>query len=106
MCKNVTTSGRKLNGLVDTVIDAYSKFTWLYPTRSMDSAEATNLLENQRHVSETSHSFSAFEDCCNKQNVLNISITPGLPRSNSQIEKQNSTIIAVLSKHSVDNPEK
>ncbi|GFT92431.1 transposon Ty3-I Gag-Pol polyprotein [Trichonephila clavipes] len=41
-----------------------------------------------------------------KQNILHISITTGLPRSNGQIEKQNSTIIAVLSKLSVDDPEK
>ncbi|GFT04415.1 transposon Ty3-I Gag-Pol polyprotein [Trichonephila clavipes] len=33
-------------------------------------------------------------------------ITTGLPRSNGQIEKQNSTIIDVLSKLSVDDSEK
>ncbi|GFX53263.1 retrovirus-related Pol polyprotein from transposon 297 [Trichonephila clavipes] len=49
---------------------------------------------------------SSFEDYCKKQNILHISITTGLPRSNGQIEKQNSTIIAVLSKLSVDDPEK
>ncbi|GFX00124.1 retrovirus-related Pol polyprotein from transposon 297 [Trichonephila clavipes] len=49
---------------------------------------------------------SAFEDYCKKQNILHISITTGLPRSNGQIEKQNSTIIAVLSKLSVDDHEK
>ncbi|GFV06553.1 transposon Ty3-I Gag-Pol polyprotein [Trichonephila clavipes] len=38
--------------------------------------------------------------------MLHISITTGLPRSNGQIEKQNSTIIAVLSKLSVNDPEK
>ncbi|GFV89032.1 transposon Ty3-I Gag-Pol polyprotein [Trichonephila clavipes] len=45
-------------------------------------------------------------DYCKKQNILHISITTGLPRSNGQIEKQNSTIISVLSKLSVDDPEK
>ncbi|GFT97119.1 transposon Ty3-I Gag-Pol polyprotein [Trichonephila clavipes] len=49
---------------------------------------------------------SAFEDYCQKQNILHISITTGLPRSNGQIEKQSSTIIAVLSKLSVNDPEK
>ncbi|GFX89581.1 retrovirus-related Pol polyprotein from transposon gypsy [Trichonephila clavipes] len=43
---------------------------------------------------------------CKKQNILHISITTGLPRSNGQIEKQNSTIIVVLAKLSVDDPEK
>ncbi|GFW97335.1 transposon Ty3-I Gag-Pol polyprotein [Trichonephila clavipes] len=43
---------------------------------------------------------------CKKQNILHISITTGLPRSNGQIEKQNSTIIALRSKLSVDDAEK
>ncbi|GFV82761.1 transposon Ty3-I Gag-Pol polyprotein [Trichonephila clavipes] len=72
--------------------------------------------ENQRHVFRnpariitdkgSAFTFSSSEDFCNKQNILHISITTGLPRSNGQIEKQNSTIIAVLSKLSVDDPEK
>ncbi|GFV10968.1 transposon Tf2-6 polyprotein [Trichonephila clavipes] len=98
------------------VIDAFSKFTWLYPTRSTDAAEVINRLENQRHVfgnpariitdKGSAFTSSAFEDYCKKQNILHISITTGLPRSNGQIEKQNSTIIAVLSKLSIDDPEK
>ncbi|GFX87939.1 transposon Tf2-9 polyprotein [Trichonephila clavipes] len=98
------------------VIDAFSKFTWLYPTRSTDAAEAINRLENQRHVfgnpyriitdKGSAFTSSAFEDYCKKQNILHICITTGLSRSNGQIEKQNSTIIAVLSKLSVDDPEK
>ncbi|GFT93116.1 hypothetical protein TNCV_4401021 [Trichonephila clavipes] len=101
---------------VFAVIDAFSKFTWLYPTRSTDAAEVINRLENQRHVfgnpariitdKGSAFTSSAFEDYCKKQNILHISITTGLPRSNGQIEKQNSTIISVLSKLSVDDPEK
>ncbi|GFX54375.1 hypothetical protein TNCV_3824741 [Trichonephila clavipes] len=101
---------------VFAVIDAFSKFTWLYPTRSTDAAEVINRLENQRHVfgnpariitdKGSAFTSSAFEDYCKKQNILHISITTGLPRSNGQIEKQNSTIIAVLSKLSVNDPEK
>ncbi|GFT61874.1 transposon Tf2-9 polyprotein [Trichonephila clavipes] len=98
------------------LIDAFSKFTWLYPTRSTDAAEVINRLENQRHVfgnpariitdKGSAFTSSSFEDYCKKQNILHISITTGLPRSNGQIEKQNSTIIAVLSKLSVNDPEK
>ncbi|GFV92219.1 transposon Ty3-I Gag-Pol polyprotein [Trichonephila clavipes] len=98
------------------VIDTFSKFTWLYPTRSTDAAEAINRLKNQRHVfgnpariitdKGSAFTSSAFEDYCKRQNILHISITNGLPRSNGQIKKQNSTIIAVLSKLSVDDPEK
>ncbi|GFX04576.1 transposon Ty3-I Gag-Pol polyprotein [Trichonephila clavipes] len=64
--------------------------------------------ETARIITDKGSAFtsSAFEDYCKKQNILHISITTGLPRSNGQIEKQNSTIIAVLSKLSVDDPEK
>ncbi|GFS60188.1 transposon Ty3-I Gag-Pol polyprotein [Trichonephila clavipes] len=80
------------------------------------SAEVINRLENQRHVfgnpariitdKGSAFTSSAFEDYCKKQNILRISITTGLTRSNGQIEKQNSPIIAVLSKLYVDDPEK
>ncbi|GFY25040.1 retrovirus-related Pol polyprotein from transposon 17.6 [Trichonephila clavipes] len=72
--------------------------------------------ENQRHVfgnhariitdKGSAFTSSAFEYYCKKQNSLHISITTGLPRSDGQIEKQNSTIIAALSKLSVEDPEK
>ncbi|GFU26089.1 hypothetical protein TNCV_5105471 [Trichonephila clavipes] len=84
--------------------------------RDLRAAEVINRLENQRHVfgnpariitdKGSAFTSSSFEDYCKKQNILHISITTGLPRSNGQIEKQNSTIIAVLSKLSVDDPEK
>ncbi|GFY25016.1 transposon Ty3-I Gag-Pol polyprotein [Trichonephila clavipes] len=86
------------------------------PNRFTDAAEAINRLENQRHVfgnpariitdKGSAFTSSAFEDYCNKQNILHITITAALPRSDGQIEKQNFTIIAVLSKLSVDDPEK
>ncbi|GFT81522.1 transposon Tf2-6 polyprotein [Trichonephila clavipes] len=67
---------------VFAVIDAFSKFTWLYPTRSTDAAEVINRLENQRHVfgnpariiTDTGSAFtsSSFEDYCKKQNILHI----------------------------------
>ncbi|GFV54349.1 transposon Ty3-I Gag-Pol polyprotein [Trichonephila clavipes] len=114
--EEVSASGSNEICVSDDVIDEFSKFTWLYPTRSTDAAEATNRLENQRHVfgnpariitdKGSAFTSSTFEDYCDKQNILHISITTGLPRSNGQIEKQNSTIIAVLSKLSVDDPEK
>ncbi|GFX23414.1 transposon Tf2-6 polyprotein [Trichonephila clavipes] len=101
---------------VFAVIDAFHKFTWLYSTRSTNAAEVINRLENQRHVfgnpariiNDKGSAFTsfAFEDYCKKQNILHISITTGLKRSKGQIEKQNSAIISVLSKLSVDDPEK
>ncbi|GFS30560.1 transposon Ty3-I Gag-Pol polyprotein [Trichonephila inaurata madagascariensis] len=68
---------------VFAVIDAFSKFTWLYPTKSTDSSEAINQLENQRHVFRnpariitdkgSAFTSSAFEDYCNKHKTYFIS---------------------------------
>ncbi|GFW65663.1 hypothetical protein TNCV_3550861 [Trichonephila clavipes] len=116
MQANIIKTAHERGHFAVLLIDAFSKFTWLYPTRSTDAAEVINRLENQRHVfgnpariitdKGSAFTSSAFEDYCKKQNILHISITTGLPRSNAQIEKQNSTIISVLSKLSVDDPEK
>lgn len=98
------------------VIDAFTKFTWLYPTKSTDAAEVINRLENQSYVfgnpvriiTDRGSAFTstAFKDYCLKQNIVHVAITAGLPRANGQVEKQNSTIISVLSKLSADDPEK
>ncbi|GFS59731.1 transposon Ty3-I Gag-Pol polyprotein [Trichonephila clavipes] len=75
------------------LIDAFSKFTWLYLTRSTDAEEAINRLENQRHVFGNpariiTDKGSAFENYYKSKNILHISITTGLPKSNGQIEKK------------------
>ncbi|GFU56824.1 transposon Ty3-I Gag-Pol polyprotein [Trichonephila clavipes] len=99
-----------------TAIKTLQKQRRMITISSTEAAEVINRLENQRHVfgnpvriiTDKGSAFTsfAFEDYCKKQNILHISITTSLPRSNGQIEKQNSTIIAVLSKLSVDDPEK
>ncbi|GFY20716.1 hypothetical protein TNCV_1119501 [Trichonephila clavipes] len=83
---------------VFAVIDAFSKFTWLYPTRSMDVARShksirkpmTCLRKPARIITDKESAFtsSAFEDNCNKQNILYISITTGLPRSNAKLKNK------------------
>ena len=98
------------------VIDSFTKFVWLYPTKSTDSAEVINRLENQSYVfgnpsriitdRGTAFTSTAFKEYCEKQQICHIKITVGLPRSNGQVERLNSTIVAVLSKLSIENPEK
>ncbi|GFX08852.1 transposon Ty3-I Gag-Pol polyprotein [Trichonephila clavipes] len=103
---------------VFAVIDAFSKFTWLYPTRSTDAAEVINRLENQRHVfGKTPLGLSLIKDPHLLPPHLKITvksktsfISPLQLVSQDLMakffEKQNSTIISVLSKLSVDDPEK
>ncbi|GFS75032.1 transposon Ty3-I Gag-Pol polyprotein [Trichonephila clavipes] len=78
--------------------DNYIVKTNFFTKQSTDAAEVINRLENQRHVfgnpariitdKRSAFTSSAFEDYCKKQNILHISITTGLPRSNGQIENK------------------
>ncbi|GBM33142.1 hypothetical protein AVEN_94271-1, partial [Araneus ventricosus] len=47
-----------------------------------------------------------FADYCAKEEIKHHAITTGLPRANGQIERINQTIISVLSKLSLENPNK
>lgn len=99
-----------------SVIDAFTKFVWLYPTKSTDAAEVLSKLEIQkatfgsptRIISDKDPAFisKAFEEYCSEEKIQHVPITTGLPRANGQVERLNTIIIAVLSKLSIENPKK
>lgn len=96
------------------VVDAFTKFCWLYPTKSTTTKEVIDRLRLQsmtfgnpaQIVSDRGTAFSSedFKDYCQAENIKHHLITTGLPRANGQVERLNSVIIAVLSKLSVSNP--
>lgn len=98
------------------VIDAFTKFVWLYPTKSTSAQEVISKLEVQRKsfgnpvniISDRGTAFTAqeFENYCLDQKINHVKITTGLPRANGQIERINSIIIPVLAKMSLENPTK
>ncbi|GBN95131.1 Transposon Tf2-6 polyprotein [Araneus ventricosus] len=98
------------------IIDAFTKFVWIYPTKSTTSAEVIAKLEIQKAVfgspfqiiSDRGTAFTSgdFADYCAKEKIKHHAITTGLPRANGQIERINQTIISVLSKLSLENPNK
>ncbi|GBN87706.1 Transposon Ty3-G Gag-Pol polyprotein [Araneus ventricosus] len=98
------------------IIDALTKFVWIYPTKSTTSAEVIAKLEIQKAVSGspfqiisdrgTAFTSGDFADYCAKEEIKHHAITTGLPRANGQIESINQTIILVLSKLSLENPNK
>ncbi|GBO17894.1 Pro-Pol polyprotein [Araneus ventricosus] len=98
------------------IIDAFTKFVWIYPTKSTTSAEVIAKLEIQKAVfgspfqiiSDRGTAFTSgdFADYCAKEKIKHHSITTGLPRANGQIERINQTIISVISKLSLENPNK
>ncbi|GBO35953.1 Retrovirus-related Pol polyprotein from transposon 297 [Araneus ventricosus] len=101
---------------VSAIIDAFTKFVWIYSTKSTTSAEVIAKLEIQKAVlgspfqiiSDRGTAFTSgdFADYCAKEEIKHHAITTGLPRANGQIERINQTIISVLSKLSLENPNK
>lgn len=98
------------------VVDAFSKFTWLYPTKTTTAREVINKLNLQKSIfgnpqliiSDRGTAFTAeeFSSYCEKEGIKHHCITTGLPRANGQVERVNSTIIPVLSKLSINDPTK
>jgi len=98
------------------VIDAFTKFVWLYPTKSTSSREVISKLELQKSVfgnptriiSDRGTAFNSkeFDEYCESESIQHICVTTGLPRANGQVERLNSVIISVIAKLSKDDPTK
>ncbi|GFX23402.1 transposon Tf2-9 polyprotein [Trichonephila clavipes] len=81
-----------------TVIDEFTKFTWLYPTKSTTAQEAIERLKLQqktfgnpsRVINDKGGSFRSkeFEDYCTDEQISNVQITTGVPRGNGQVERK------------------
>jgi transposase InsO family protein len=98
------------------VIDGFTKFSWLFPTKTLNCEEVIKKLEvisetfgyPKRIISDRGGAFISnnFKDYCKQHEVKLHLITPGVPRSNGQIERLFRIVIAVLTKLSLDDPEK
>lgn len=98
------------------VTDAFSKFSWLYATKTVNSAEVIKCLEVQQNVfgsprrivSDHGSAFTSalFNDYCEENEIEHVKTTVGVPRGNGQIERLNTSIISVLTKLCVDSPHK
>ncbi|GFW53716.1 transposon Tf2-9 polyprotein [Trichonephila clavipes] len=98
------------------VIDSFTKFVWLYPTRTTSTSEVIKKLDIQKTtfgnprflITDRGTTFTSdeFHTYCSEQKITLHHITTGLPRANGQVERINRTIIPVLSKMSEDDPTK
>lgn len=98
------------------VTDEFTKFTWIYPTKSTTAKETINCLVKQqktfgnpsRIITDKGTAFTAkeFEEFCNEEGIKHLTITTGVPRGNGQVERINRTIIPVLTKLSINDPTK
>lgn len=101
---------------VFAVIDSFTKFCWLYPTKSTTAKDAITKLSLQsitfgnptQIISDRGAAFTStdFQKYCEDEGILHLKITTGLPRANGQIERMNSIIVPVLAKMSMEDPTK
>lgn len=96
------------------VVHSFTKFCWLYPTKSTTTQEVISKLRSQSMVfgnpaniiCDRGAAFSSndFQTYCDSENIKLLQITTGLPRVNGQVERLNAIIISVLSKLGIDDP--
>lgn len=107
-------STQKRYQYIFAVIDAFTKFVWLYPTRSTNTAEVLNHLMQQsavfgnprRIISDQGSTFTShdFKSYCEDEGIEHSLIVTGIPRGNGQIERINRTLIPLLTKLSMPQP--
>lgn len=110
------TSTNKNYRYILTVVDGFTKFTWIYPTKTLSTEEVLERLKLQqqtfgsphRIITDRNASFTsnAFKEYCEVENIVHHAITTGQPRGNGQVERMHQVIINVLSKLSTDDPTK
>ncbi|GFV27780.1 transposon Tf2-11 polyprotein [Trichonephila clavipes] len=99
-----------------TVVDAFTKFTWLYPVKTVSAESALEKLKQQqrtfgnpiRIISDRGSAFTSklFNDYCDEENIQHLQIATGVPRGNGQVKRIHRTLIPVLTKLSLDESTK
>ncbi|GFS82016.1 retrovirus-related Pol polyprotein from transposon gypsy [Trichonephila clavipes] len=99
-----------------TVVDAFTKFTWLYPVKAVSAESALEKRKQQqktfgnpiRIISDRGSAFTSklFNDYCDEENIQHLQIATGVPRGNGQVERIHRTLIPVLTKLSLDDSTK
>lgn len=99
-----------------TVIDAFTKFVWLYPTKSVSTEDALEKIQLQqktfgnpvRIITDRGSCFTSnsFKEYCDKENIQHLQIATGVPRGNGQVERVHNTLIPALTKLSLEDPTK
>jgi len=108
-------STRKQYRYILAVIDAFSKFVWLYAVKTVNAAEVLACLTRQSHVfgnprrliSDRGSAFTSndFQEYCKAEGIQHVLTTTGMPRANGQVERVNRTLIPLVTKLSAPRPE-
>lgn len=101
-------STKKNYRYIFVVIDSFSKFVWLYTTKTTGASEVLDKLRKQalvfgnprRIISDRGSAFTSndFSEYCVSEDIEHVLITTGVPRPNEQVERVNRTIILLLTK--------
>ncbi|GFU85382.1 retrovirus-related Pol polyprotein from transposon 17.6 [Trichonephila clavipes] len=80
-----------------TVVDAFTKFTWLYPVKTVSAENALEKRKQQqktfgnpiRIIPDRGSAFTSklFNDYCDEENIQHLQIATGVPRGNGQNER-------------------
>lgn len=110
----LTASGKQYRYIL-SIIDAFSKYVWLYPVKTTTTDEVLKKMEVQkcifgnpkRIISDRGSAFTstAFENYCAEEGIEHLLITTGVPRGNGQVERIHGVVVPALAKLSIDNPE-
>lgn len=108
-------STRKSYNYILTVVDAFTKFVWLFPTKTTNSEEVVNKLmviagtfgDPRRIICDRGAAFTSghFERYCVERGIELHKIVTGIPRGNGQVERVHRIIIPVLTKLAAGKPE-
>lgn len=96
------------------VMDSFSKFVWIFPTKTLNTPEVLSKLtllqaifgNPRRIVTDRGGAFRShdFEAYCEHEGIKHIQITTGVPRGNGQIENMVKTVTSALRRLSSDDP--
>lgn len=98
------------------VVDAFSKFIWIYPVKSTKVEEAIHKLTFQQEIfgnpqriiadKFSSFRYQTFANYCAERNIDLHLITTGVPRGNGQVERMMGIIVPILTKMAIQHPDK
>ena len=107
-------STKKSYNQVLAVLDAFTKFVWLYPTKSKSFAEVIGKLLRQSAVfgnprpiitdRGTAFTSSLFKTYCEEEGIVHTTIVTGVSRGKGQVERLNRTLIPVFIKLAAPTP--